>query len=323
MKALCFEQYGEPLDVLALRELPTPEPGPGEARVRMLLRPMNPSDLFQVRGKYGRLPKSFPATGGLEGVGVVEALGEGVTAPAVGTRVIFREVQGTWAEALVFPAAQLIPVPDTVPLEAAAQAMVNPLTAFAMVEDLTPPTGSWVIQTAAGSAVGRCVADLGKERGFQVLNLVRREEQAVELRAKGEQSLATTQDNWVEAAKAIMGGEAFAVLDAVGGKQASQLTKLLRSGGTLLVYGALSMEPLQIPGGQIIYKEWEVRGFMVTPWKRRKDDAQLREAFGQVFALQAKGLLFPSVAGRFPMERWQEAATAAEAMGKGGKILVG
>lgn len=323
MKALRFDTYGEPLEVLSLREEPLPEPGPGEARVRMLLRPVNPSDLFQVRGKYGRLPRTFPATGGLEGVGVVEAHGTGVTEPALGTRVIFREVQGTWTEAMTFPAAQLIPVPDAVPLEAAAQAMVNPLTALGMVEDLNPPKGSWVIQTAAGSAVGRCVADLGKEHDFQVLNLVRREEQAAELRAQGEHALATTQENWVEAAKALMGGEAYAILDAVGGKQASQLTKLLRTGGTLLVYGALSMEPLQIPGGQIIYKEWSVRGFMVTPWKRRRSDAELKAAFGRVFALQAKGLLCPAVSGRFTMDQWQDAVRQAEVVGKGGKVLMG
>lgn len=322
MQSLTFQTFGEPNDVLCLMDQPLPEPGPGQVRVRLRLRPMNPSDLFQIRGKYGRLPE-LPAVAGLEGLGEVEALGDGVTGLALGQRVVFRETQGTWAEATVVPASALLPVPDGVPDEAAAQVMVNPLTAWGMIEDLNPPQGAWVIQTAAGSAVGRCVADLGRDRGFHVLNLVRREEQAEELRQKGEQALATTSPDWVKAAQALMGGEAFAVLDAVGGKQASQLLKLLRAGGTMLVYGALSMEPLQIPGGQIIYREFTVRGFMITPWKRRKSMDELRAAVDAVFSIQARGLLCPPVAARFPLANYREAAAQAEATGKGGKILLG
>lgn len=321
MLQLRYETFGEPLDVLAPVEAPLPEPGPGEVRVRMRLRPVNPSDLYQIRGKYGRLPE-LPAVAGLEGLGTVEALGEGVADLALGQRVVFREVQGTWAEALIHPAEGLIPVPEGVPDEAAAQVMVNPLTAWAMIQDLNVPAGAWVVQTAAGSAVGRCVVDLGRARGFKVLSLVRREEQAEALRAAGEAALATTQEGWVEAAKAMVGSGAFAVLDAVGGKQASALTKLLRTGGTMLVYGALSLEPLQIPGGQIIYREMAVRGFMVTHWKRRKSMAELRAALSDVFQLQAGGFLCPPVAAQHPLADMRTAVAQAEAPGKPGKILL-
>ena len=77
MKAIVCEHFGDPADVLNVRDVPLPEPGPGQVRVRMLASPINPSDLLMVRGEYGRRP-ALPATPGFEGVGVVEAAGPGL-----------------------------------------------------------------------------------------------------------------------------------------------------------------------------------------------------------------------------------------------------
>ncbi len=154
MPALCFGTFGEPLSVLNPILLNLPSPGIDDVHVRMRLRPVNPSDLYQIRGRYGRLPE-LPAIAGLEGMGVVEAVGSGARGITVGQRIVFREIHGTWADVVVTHEPALIPVPDDVPDEAAAQAIVNPLTAYAMIQDLAPPEGSWILLTAAGSAVGR------------------------------------------------------------------------------------------------------------------------------------------------------------------------
>src|SRR6266480_301952 len=99
MKALVFERFGEPSEVLQLREVPLPEPGPGEVRVRMIASPVNPSDLLVVRGLYGVLPK-LPATPGFEGVGVVDKAGPGLLGRlAQGKRVtVINGDGGNWAE---------------------------------------------------------------------------------------------------------------------------------------------------------------------------------------------------------------------------------
>ncbi|HET8901228.1 MAG TPA: zinc-dependent alcohol dehydrogenase family protein, partial [Holophagaceae bacterium] len=245
MKALRFHETGDPLATLRLEELPQPEPGPGEARLRMLARPINPSDLLQVQGVYGRKPP-LPATAGLEGLGIIEALGEGVTDWKIGQRALPIGAQGTWAEALITPASNLVPVPDGLSEDQACQAVVNPLTAWLMAEQLGLGEGQWLVQSAAASAVGKCLIQLAKARGFKVLCLARRADAAADLLAMGAHAALCTGDaDWLKQAEALLPkGMADAAVDAVGGALGGDMVKLLKPGGTMLVYGALSMEPL-------------------------------------------------------------------------------
>src|ERR671931_1171057 len=102
MKAVLFEHFGDPGEVLPVRDVPTPQPGPGQVRVRMTASPVNPSDLLYVRGAYGRRP-ALPATPGFEGVGVVDAAGPGLLPHlrrlVPGRRVAVLNAQGgNWQE---------------------------------------------------------------------------------------------------------------------------------------------------------------------------------------------------------------------------------
>src|SRR5262245_46505833 len=114
MKAVLFERFGDPAEVLQVRELPVPEPGPGQVRVRMLATPINPSDLLYVRGEYGRLPK-LPTSPGFEGAGVVEAVGPGLLGRLrAGKRVaVLNGRGGNWQQQVIVPARQVVPVPAT------------------------------------------------------------------------------------------------------------------------------------------------------------------------------------------------------------------
>src|ERR1700761_8444605 len=107
MKALIFRETGEPKSVLELAEIPTPPLAPGEALVRVRLSPINASDLHMVRGRYGYQP-DLPASPGIEGVGVVEAVGPGVQGPGVGARVVFVDTWNTWRERIVCSVDKLL-----------------------------------------------------------------------------------------------------------------------------------------------------------------------------------------------------------------------
>jgi NADPH:quinone reductase-like Zn-dependent oxidoreductase len=325
MRALRFEAFGEPRQALRLEDVPDPVPGPGEVRLSMVLRPINPSDLLQVKGVYGRRP-ILPATAGLEGLGVVEALGPDVEGLRPGQRVVPLGAQGTWADQLVTPAGNLVAIPDGLSDEMACQVIVNPLTAWLMaVEELGLGPGDWLVQTASGSAVGRCLLQIAKLRGFKVLSLVRRRtDLALALEAEGVGPVLSTEDpDWGDRALDLLPPEgATAAVDAVGGIVGGRVAMLLRRGGTLLVYGALSMEPLQVPGGQMIFRTLTLRGFWLTDWKQRTPNVDRDRILAPLLAEMAVGRIGPPVEAVIPLDRHLEAIALAESAGRAGKVLL-
>ncbi len=324
MRALQFETTGDPKEVLRLREIPVPEPGPGEVRLAMQLRPINPSDVLQVKGVYGKRPP-LPAIAGLEGLGLVDALGTGVSGFSIGQRVVPIGAQGTWADYVVTTAENLVPMPDGLPDASAAQVIVNPLTAWIMaVEELKLEPGDWLVQTAAGSIVGRCLIQIGKLRGFKTLNLVRRPEQVAELMADGADAVLCTEDkDWMDKAQQLVGAKgAAAGVDAVGGALGGAVAMLLRRNGTLLIYGALSMEPLKVAGGQMIFRTLTLRGFWLTDWKIRTPKKEQEAILGALLEAMSKGQITPPVEVTFPLKEFQAAIEKADGSGRSGKVLL-
>src|SRR3982751_3384859 len=146
MKSVRFYEFGNPSEKLRVEDVPRPEPVANQVLVKLRARSINPSDLLTVRGLYGALPK-LPATPGLEGMGAVAAVGDGVNNLRTGQRVIPLGIQGTWQEYVLAASAQLIPVPDSVNDQTAAQCVVNPLTAWIMIiEELKVEPGEWLLQ---------------------------------------------------------------------------------------------------------------------------------------------------------------------------------
>ena len=138
MKAIVFERFGEPREVLQVREVSMPAaPAAGQVRVRMRMSPINPSDLMTVRGMYGRLP-TLPATPGFEGVGVIDAVGSGWLAKLRGIKpgrrvAVLNSKGGNWQEYVDLPARQVVPIPDDLPDDQVAAFFVNPATAVIMM----------------------------------------------------------------------------------------------------------------------------------------------------------------------------------------------
>ncbi len=324
MQSVRFHEFGNPTEVLRVEDVPTPELGAGHALVRMRARPINPSDLLTVRGLYGALPVP-PATPGLEGMGEVAEVGEGVTHLRAGQRVIPLGVAGTWAEFIVAPAAQLIPVPDSVNDQTAAQFVVNPLTAWIMtVEELDLQPDEWLLQTAAGSTLGRVVLQLAKQHGFKTINVVRRREQAEELKALGaDEVICSDEEDIPERVREITGKEGLKkAIDAVGGETGAAVVSALGRGGVMLVYGRLSGEPMPIDGGRMIFTSATVRGFWLGDWMRSAPPERQHAATAEMLRSMATQEIVPPVEAEYPLDEILAAVEHSERPGRSGKVLL-
>jgi NADPH:quinone reductase-like Zn-dependent oxidoreductase len=324
MRSVRFYEFGDPADVLRVEDVPQPEPGAGQVLVRMRARSINPSDLLTVRGLYGTLPK-LPATPGLEGMGEVAAVGEGVKNFRPGQRVIPLGVPGTWQEYLPVPEAQLLPVPDAVGDRTAAQFVVNPLTAWVMTaEELALRPGEWLLQTAAGSTLGRVVLQIAALRGFKTINVVRRREQVEELKALGaDEVVCTADEDLVERVKEITGDAgATKAIDAVGGQTGGEVARALGRGGVLLVYGVLSMEPMPVDGGRMIFNTSTIRGFWLSEWLRTAPPERRQAVTAELLRLMATQEIVPPVEAEYPLSEVLAAAEHAVRPGRSGKVLL-
>jgi NADPH:quinone reductase-like Zn-dependent oxidoreductase len=326
MRAAVFERFGEPSDVLHVRDFPEPHPGPGEVRVRMIMSPVNPSDLLVVRGRYGVLP-ALPATPGFEGVGVVDEAGPGMLGRLVkGKRVVaINSAGGNWAEYAVIPARQARPVPDDIPDEQAAAYFVNPATVLALVRHiLKVRKGEWLLQSAAGSTLGRMMIKLGRHDGFKTLNVVRRREAVAELKGLGGDAVICSEDEPIdEQVRRIVGGEGVKyAIDPVAGDTGTGVFRSLAPEGRLILYGTLSGEPIQIDPRLMISGKRVVEGFWLGYWMRDRSIPAALLLFREIASMIRQGVLSSEIGRVYPLNEIMEAATQADKVGRHGKVLV-
>jgi NADPH:quinone reductase len=329
MKAAVFDRFGNPAEVLDVHELPAPAPGPGQVRVRMVASPINPSDLLYVRGAYGKRPP-LPAVPGFEGFGVVDAAGPGllrhVRRLVPGRRVaVLNTAGGNWQEFVIVPARQAVPLPAGLPDEQAATFFVNPASALVMTRYvLKVQPGTWLLQTAAGSALGRMIIRLGRRFDFRTINVVRRRAQAEELLRLGADAvISTDQESIPERVQAITGGAGVPyALDAVGGATGSAVVQALGRGGRLLVYGTLAGEPLSVDPRTLLVGQKSIQGFWLSEWTRDQGVLTMLGLFRRIGRLLRDGTLTTEVAAQFPLEQIKNAVEQAAAPGKPGKVLL-
>ena len=323
MRALVQPEFGDPTEVLSVQKVPDPEPGPGQALVRVLLSPIHNHDLWTVRGSYGFKP-GMPARAGTEAVGVVEVLGEGVTTLDVGQRVATGGSFGAWAELIVAPAAGLVPVPDGMSDESAAQLVSMPFSAIALLDSLDLSEGDWFVQNAANGAVGRLVAQLAEARGVNVLGLVRRSAGVEELREQGIGNVvATDDDGWRDRVREVLGdAPVVAGVDSVGGRAAGDVVSLLAEDGVLVVFGAMASPTLEIASGDVIFKQVVVKGFWGSKVFPAMDREKRAALMGELVSGIASGALALPVEEVYSLEDIADAARANAEPGRRGKVLL-
>lgn len=331
MQAVLFDSPGEPADVLHHGEANVPQPGPGQVRVKMLASPINPSDMMFVRGIYGIKPEC-PQSPGFEGVGVVEESGGGLRGTFFkGKRVVvMNSAGGNWAESAVVPATQVIPISDGLSEDQAATFFVNPATAWIMTQEvLRVPRGGWLLQTAAGSALGHMIARLGRHCGFKTINVVRRDVYHDSLKKAGADEVVVFDpandptDRLCERVQEITGtpGVGYAV-DPVGGATASAVVNSLGPGGRLLLFGTLSGEPVEFIPRTIMENDAAVQGFWLGNFMAGQNLLFKLKLVRRITGLIRSGILATEIHSRYSLDRIGEAVQAAEDRQVSGKVLL-
>lgn len=322
VRAILYAQYGEPASVIQLQEKEVPAPGPGEVYVAIKAAPINPADLNTMEGKYPIRPE-LPAVPGVEGAGIIEALGPEVQGVAVGDQVLLPHRTGTWQEGVLLKADSLYVVPKSVPLEMAATLKINPATAWRLLHDYAPlQPGDWVIQNASNSAVGRAVIQIAKTLGLKTVNFVRRPELVSELKAEGADIVLLDDGDPKAQIRELTGGAKIKLgLNAVGGESALRVANTLAEGASHVTYGAMGRQPLKIPNGLLIFKEIRFVGCWVSRWYAKASRQETQAMFDQLYALVERGVLNTKIQQSYPLHEAAAAIAHAQKGGRDGKIL--
>jgi NADPH:quinone reductase-like Zn-dependent oxidoreductase len=324
MRQLQLIAHGEPSDVIKLNTVSEPTLGPEEVFISMESAPVNPSDFLFVRGIYGVRP-AFPSSVGAEGVGRVAKIGSKVDVALRGKRVLILPTyeQGTWADEVVVPVRNIVPVSDGGdPLQLSMMA-INPATAYLLLNryvSLMP--GDWIGQTAANAAMGQYIIALAKLAGVKTLNVVRREEAAEQVRQWGGDRVVLQGDNLHKDIEDALDGKKLSlVLDMVGGTPAGELAKSLRTGGSVVVYAIQGGQFPVFSPGDFIYRGLSLHGFWLINWIRNAPRTEIEEIYQKLGDLVADGSLSAAVEHVYPLDRFKEAFQQSLKSNRSGKIL--
>src|SRR5205809_679699 len=322
IKAIVYERHGNPVEVLQIKTEPWPEPDVDEAIVATRAAPINPADINAIEGKYPAR-REVPAVPGFEGAGIVSEVGTNVKTIAKGALVVLPHNIGTWREALAVKASELVAVPPEIEPVHAAMLKINPMTAWRLLHDFVDlARGDWLIQNAANSAAGRAVIQIARELGFKTVNIVRRTELIDELRAEGGDAVIVDRENLRHEVKdATSNAPIHLGLNAVGGESALRLANCLAPGSTLVTFGAMSLQPLKIPNGLLIFKDLRFRGIWINKWYDNATMQERMDAFRPLFEMAKRGLLKTKVEKTYPLPEAKAAVTHAAQGKRSGKII--
>jgi NADPH2:quinone reductase len=307
----------------ALADLPVPEPGAGEVRVRVHAAAVNFPDLLMTGGGY-QLKPDLPFVSGLEFAGEVDALGEGVTGWVIGDAVIGGNRFGAMAEYFIAPAAALRHKPERLSWDAAAAYGVAYLTAYvALVRCARVEPGEWVLVHGAAGGVGLATVDLAKALGARVIaaasSAAKRDAIA---RLYAPDAVIDSAPGFRETVKELTGGTgADVIFDPVGGDVFDESTRCIAFGGRLLVIGFASGRIPEVSVNMPLIKGFSVVGVRAGEYGRRFP-GRGAENIAAIDALAAEGKIRPHVHASLDLADWREGFAMLERREVVGKVVL-
>ncbi len=318
MRAFQIETFGEPA---RLRHIPEPQPGPGEVRVAIAACGLNFADLLMLEGRYQERPET-PFTLGMELAGTVEALGPGVTAPAVGTRVAICGGTGGLAEKGCFPAERCVALPPSMDfVQAAAFQIAYSTSHVGLSHRARLRPGETLVVLGAAGGVGLTAVEIGKRMCARVVACARGAEKLAVAREAGADHLIDTAETTdLRQALRDLGG-ADVLYDPVGGAQFKAAMRAMRPEGRILVIGFASGDIPQVPANLLLVKNLDLIGFYWGGYRAFRPSVQT-ESLAQLFAWFEDGRLAPHVSHELPLDRVEEALALLRERRSTGKVVV-
>jgi NADPH2:quinone reductase len=320
MKAVRVHQYGG-LDALQYEDVSVPEPGDGQARVKIQAIGVNFIDIYQ---RIGRSPGALPLTLGQEAAGIVEAVGPGVSDLKPGDRVAYASVQGSYAEYAMAPAWRLVTLPAGLEIQHAAAVMIQGMTAHYLTYSTYPlREGETALIHAAAGGTGQLLVQVAKSRGAHVIATTSSEEKAALARAAGADDvvLYTQTDFEAEVKRLTKDRGVDVVYDSVGKDTFDKSLNCLRPRGYMVLYGQSSgsvppVDPQTLNAKGSLYLTRPYIGHYTA------DRTELLERVKDVFKWMETGKLRVSIDKTFPLSEAAEAHRYLESRRSKGKVLL-
>ncbi|MDE2774096.1 MAG: quinone oxidoreductase [Gemmatimonadota bacterium] len=319
MRAIRVYRTGGP-EQMKLEELPTPEPGPGQARVRVAYSGVNYIDIYHRTGTY---PKPVPFIPGSEGAGVVEAVGDGVNLRP-GERVAWAMQTGSYTQHAVVDGWRLVPVPDGLELAAAASVLLQGMTAHYLTHSAFPlHQGHVALVHAAAGGVGLLMCQIARQAGARIIGTVSTEEKAALAHAAGaDDVILYTKEDFREAVRRLTDRQGVDVVyDSVGKTTFTASLDCLRARGTLVLFGQSSgpvpaFDPNRLSEfGSLFLTRTSLAHYAA-------DRAELLGRARDLFAWLAAGQLSLRIDRELPLEAAAEAHRLLEGRATAGKLVL-
>jgi NADPH2:quinone reductase len=320
MRAIRVHEFGGP-EAMKLEEVPTPKPGEGQALVRIEAAGLNFIDVYQRTGLY---KNPLPYGMGLEGAGVVEAVGSGVTTVRAGDRVAWTGVPGSYATHNAIAADRLVALPAGVDARSGAAAMLQGMTAHYLAHSTYPlKTGDACLVHAAAGGVGLLLCQMARRAGARVIGTVSTEDKAKLAREAGAHDviLYSRQDFEAEVTRLTGGKKLQVVYDAVGRDTFEKGLNCLAPRGYMVLYGAAS-GPVAPLDPQVLNAKGSL--FLTRPslfhYIATRDELVRRA--GEVLTWIQKGELKLRIGATFPLAETAQAHRDLEGRRTTGKVLL-
>ena len=306
--ALCYNEFGDASNVLELENKSLPTCRQGEVIVQMQAAALHPSDIGLINGSYGSLRK-LPSVAGREGVGTIYAIGEGVDEKLIGRPVALPQGPGAWQEYMMEKADQLLLLPSLVPLDQLAISILNPMTAWRLLNDFEYlKLGDFIVQNAGNSAVGLSVIQFAQKLGIQCISLVRTEEARDRILGFVKTEVLIDRDDAVEKIRKLTGGKGCSLaLNSVGGRSSIRLAKCLCDGAVHVTFGAMDGSPVRFPTRNLIFNDIRFVGFWLDRWKKNKSIDEIRASIDEVLQPLALTEISHPVDSIFNLSEFKEA----------------